>query len=93
MGKDLPKNYNEAKAITFCLLLLVVIWIVFGNMYLLYKDKYINVFNAVTVLSSLYVFMFWYFLPKCYIIVFQPEKNTQQYFQSLIQSYTLSIDF
>ncbi|XP_047462544.1 taste receptor type 1 member 1-like [Mugil cephalus] len=91
MGKDLPKNYNEAKAITFCLLLLIFTWIVFATVYMLYRGKYIHIFNALAVLSSLYSFLLWYFLPKCYIIIFQPRKNTQQYFQGLIQSYTKTI--
>ncbi|XP_034027522.1 taste receptor type 1 member 1 [Thalassophryne amazonica] len=88
MGKDLPKNYNEAKAITFCLLLLIITWIIFSTEYLLYYGKYIETLNAISVLSSLYSFLFWYFLPKCYIIIFQPHKNTQQYFQGIIQTYT-----
>ncbi|XP_062248449.1 taste receptor type 1 member 1-like [Platichthys flesus] len=91
MGKDLPKNYNEAKAITFCLLLLIFTWIIFVTGYLLYRGKYIQTINAVAVLSSLYSFLLWYFLPKCYIIIFQPKKNTQQYFQALIQNYTKTI--
>ncbi|XP_034447007.1 taste receptor type 1 member 1-like [Hippoglossus hippoglossus] len=88
MGKDLPKNYNEAKAITFCLLLLILTWIIFATEYMLYRGRYIQTFNAAAVLSSLYSFLLWYFLPKCYIIIFQPKKNTQQYFQGLIQNYT-----
>ncbi|XP_047461680.1 taste receptor type 1 member 1-like [Mugil cephalus] len=91
MGKDLPKNYNEAKAITFCLLLLIFTWIVFATEYMLYRGKYIQILNALAVLSSLYSFLLWYFLPKCYIMIFQPHKNTQQYFQGLIQSYTKTI--
>ncbi|KAM9350331.1 taste receptor type 1 member 1-like [Symphorus nematophorus] len=91
MGKDLPKNYNEAKAITFCLLLLILTWIIFATIYMLYRDKYIQTLNALAVLSSLYSFLLWYFLPKCYIIIFQPHKNTQQYFQGLIQNYTKTI--
>ena len=87
MGKNLPKNYNEAKAITFCLLLLILIWISFTTTSILYKGKYIETLNAVAVLCSLYSFLAWYFMPKCYIIIFQPRKNTQQYFQSLIKSY------
>ncbi|KAK5619203.1 hypothetical protein CRENBAI_022200 [Crenichthys baileyi] len=39
MGKDLPKNYNEAKVITFCLLLLILTWIMFTTEYLLYRGK------------------------------------------------------
>ncbi|XP_070766929.1 taste receptor type 1 member 1-like [Enoplosus armatus] len=91
MGKDLPKNYNEAKAITFCLLLLVLTWIIFATEYMLYHGKYILTLNALAVLSSLYSFLLWYFLPKCYIIIFQPNKNTPQHFQGLIQNYTKTI--
>nr|XP_033466683.1 taste receptor type 1 member 2-like [Epinephelus lanceolatus] len=91
MGKDLPKNYNEAKAITFCLLLLILTWIVFATEYVLYRGKYIQTLNALAVLCSLYSFLLWYFLPKCYIIIFQPHRNTQEYFQGLIQSYTKTI--
>ncbi|XP_030278003.1 taste receptor type 1 member 1-like [Sparus aurata] len=88
MGKDLPKNYNEAKAITFCLLMLILTWIIFATVAMLYRGKYIEMFNALAVLSSLYSFLLWYFLPKCYIIIFQPHKNTKQYFQGIIQDYT-----
>ncbi|XP_061590994.1 taste receptor type 1 member 1 [Cololabis saira] len=91
MGKDLPKNYNEAKSITFCLLLLILTWIIFVTVYTLYHGKYIQMLNALAVLSSLSCFLLWYFLPKCYIIAFQPQKNTQQHFQGLIQDYTKTI--
>uniref|UniRef100_A0AAX7UKY4 G-protein coupled receptors family 3 profile domain-containing protein n=1 Tax=Astatotilapia calliptera TaxID=8154 RepID=A0AAX7UKY4_ASTCA len=91
MGKNLPKNYNEAKAITFCLLLLILTWIIFATECMLYRGKYIQLLSALAVLSSLYSFLFWYFLPKCFIILFQPHKNTQQYFQGLIQNYTKTI--
>ncbi|XP_075947003.1 taste receptor type 1 member 1-like [Anarhichas minor] len=91
MGKDLPKNYNEAKAITFCLLLLILTWIIFATEYLLYHGKYIQTLNALAILSSLYSFLLWYFLPKCYIMIFQPHRNTQEYFQGLIQNYTKTI--
>ena len=88
MGKDLPKNYNEAKAITFCLLLLILTWIVFATVAMLYRGKYIEILNALAVFSSLFSFLLWYFLPKCYIMIFQPHKNTKQYFQGIIQDYT-----
>ncbi|XP_072306331.1 taste receptor type 1 member 1-like [Eucyclogobius newberryi] len=87
MGKDLPKNYNEAKAITFCLLLLTMTWIIFATIFILYKGRHIQTINAVTILASLYAFLLWYFCPKSFIIIFQAEKNTQQHFQGLIQAY------
>ncbi|XP_033943799.1 taste receptor type 1 member 1-like [Pseudochaenichthys georgianus] len=91
MGKDLPKNYNEAKAITFCLLLLILTWIAFATEYVLYHGKYISILNALAILSSLYSFLVWYFLPKCYIMIFQSHRNTHEYFQGLIQNYTQTI--
>ncbi|KAK7884857.1 hypothetical protein WMY93_027980 [Mugilogobius chulae] len=42
MGKELPKNYNEAKAITFCLLLLILTWILFATIFILYHGKHIQ---------------------------------------------------
>ena len=91
MGKDLPKNYNEAKAITFCLLLLILTWIIFATVHVLYRGKYNQTLNALAVLSSLYSFLLFYFLPKCYIIIFQSYKNTHQYFSGLIHNYTKTI--
>ncbi|XP_068607817.1 taste receptor type 1 member 1-like [Brachionichthys hirsutus] len=91
MGKDLPKNYNEAKAITFCLLLFILTWIIFATEYAIYHGKYIQTLNALAILSSLYSFLLWYFLPKCYIIIVQPHKNTQQHFQGIIENYTKTI--
>ncbi|XP_034001028.1 taste receptor type 1 member 1-like [Trematomus bernacchii] len=91
MGKDLPKNYNEAKAITFCLLLLILTWIAFATTYMLYHGKYIPILNALAILSSLYSFLVWYFIPKCYIMIFQSHRNTHEYFQGLIQNYTKTI--
>ncbi|XP_061826483.1 taste receptor type 1 member 1-like [Nerophis lumbriciformis] len=91
MGKDLPKNYNEAKSITFCLFLMALNWLIFTTVFVLYRGKFLQTLNALTVLSCIYSFILWYFLPKCYIIIFQPHKNTQQYFQSLIQDYTKTI--
>uniref|UniRef100_A0A8C7WMS2 G-protein coupled receptors family 3 profile domain-containing protein n=1 Tax=Oryzias sinensis TaxID=183150 RepID=A0A8C7WMS2_9TELE len=89
-GKDLPKNYNEAKTITFCMLLLILIWVTFATFNYVVHGKVITFSHAVATLLSLYSLLLVYFLPRCYIILFKPEKNTEQYFQDLIQSYTRS---
>uniref|UniRef100_A0A3P9L1M1 G-protein coupled receptors family 3 profile domain-containing protein n=1 Tax=Oryzias latipes TaxID=8090 RepID=A0A3P9L1M1_ORYLA len=89
-GKDLPKNYNEAKTITFCMLLLILIWVTFATFKTVVHVKFIDVSHAVATLSSIYSLLLVYFLPRCYIILFKSEKNTEQYFQDLIQSYTRS---
>uniref|UniRef100_A0A671R1D9 Taste receptor type 1 member 1-like n=1 Tax=Sinocyclocheilus anshuiensis TaxID=1608454 RepID=A0A671R1D9_9TELE len=91
MGRDLPKNYNEAKSITFSLILYNVSWIVYFTAYLILKSKYVQLVNAMTQLSSIYGILFSYFIPKCYVIIFQPQKNTAAYFQTSIQNYTQTI--
>ncbi|MBN3323283.1 TS1R1 protein, partial [Atractosteus spatula] len=91
MGTDLPKNYNEAKSITFSLLIFFLSWISFLTAYMVYKGKYIQAINAISVLSSLYGIVFGYFIPKCYIILYKPEKNTPAHFQTCIQNYTQRI--
>ncbi|XP_051759419.1 taste receptor type 1 member 1 isoform X1 [Ctenopharyngodon idella] len=91
MGRDLPKNYNEAKSITFSLILHNVSWIVYFTAYLILKSQYIQLLNAMTQLASIYGILFSYFIPKSYIMIFQPQKNTPAYFQTSIQNYTQTI--
>ncbi|XP_062393594.1 taste receptor type 1 member 1-like [Sardina pilchardus] len=88
MGTDLPKNYNEAKAITFSMLLFCLSWAIFITADLLSHTKYVQVVKIVVELGCLYGIMFSFFIPKSFIIVFQPVRNTQEYFQASIQSYT-----
>ncbi|KAJ8388926.1 hypothetical protein AAFF_G00124870 [Aldrovandia affinis] len=91
MGTDLPKNYNESKSITFSVLLFYMSWIAYFTIYSIYKGKYLPVFNAFSILTSSCGILLSYFMPKCYVILFQPEKNTQAHFQSSIQDYTQKI--
>ncbi|KAK9970271.1 hypothetical protein ABG768_026226 [Culter alburnus] len=91
MGRDLPKNYNEAKSITFSLILYNVSWIVYFTAYLILKSQYIQLLNAMTQLASIYGILISYFIPKSYIMIFQPQKNTPAYFQTSIQNYTQTI--
>ncbi|XP_051559478.1 taste receptor type 1 member 1-like [Myxocyprinus asiaticus] len=91
MGRDLPKNYNEAKSITFGLVLFYVSWTAYITAVLTLKSKYILLFNAIAQLASISAIFFSYFIPKSYIIIFQPKKNTTAYFQTSIQNYTQTI--
>ncbi|XP_063063874.1 taste receptor type 1 member 1-like [Engraulis encrasicolus] len=91
MGTDLPKNYNEAKGITFSVMLFCLCWAIFFTSEIVSKSKYVQVVKAVVEMCCLCGIMFSYFAPKCCIILFQPAKNTQEYFQASIQSYTQTI--
>ncbi|MEE6483628.1 hypothetical protein FKM82_013619 [Ascaphus truei] len=88
MGKDLPENYNEAKCISFSLLVYFFSWIAFFTTYIIYKGKYIAAVNVTSVLASIFGILSGYFTPKCYIILFRQELNTTEHFQTAIQNYT-----
>ncbi|KAL7827513.1 hypothetical protein SRHO_G00332310 [Serrasalmus rhombeus] len=91
MCADLPKNYNEAKSITFSILFFYISWCLYFTANMISRAVYIQLLYAVAQLSSLYAILLSYFIPKSYIIVFQPKKNTQAYFQTSIQNYTQNI--
>ncbi|XP_075695559.1 taste receptor type 1 member 1 [Rhinoderma darwinii] len=88
MGKDLPDNYNEAKCISFSLLVYILSWIAFFTTYIVYQGKYIAAVNVAAVLMSVMGILIGYFTPKCYVILFRPELNTTEHFQTAIQNYT-----
>ncbi|KAI7809126.1 taste receptor, partial [Triplophysa rosa] len=91
MARDLPKNYNEAKSITFSIVFFIVVWILYFTAYVFVKGKYILLLNALTQILSIYGIFISYFIPKSYIMLFQPKKNTAAYFQTSIQNYTQTI--
>ena len=90
MGKDLPANYNEAKCVTFSLMVYMISWISFFTLYLINKGPFTMAANVFAILFSVLAFLGGYFLPKIYIIVLKPQMNTTAHFQNCIQLYTMS---
>ncbi|XP_074233617.1 taste receptor type 1 member 1 isoform X2 [Camelus bactrianus] len=88
LGKDLPENYNEAKCVTFSLLLNFVSWIAFFTVASVYQGQYLPAVNVLAALSCLSGDFSGYFLPKCYVILCRPELNSTEHFQASIQDYT-----
>ncbi|KAL2773432.1 taste receptor type 1 member 1 isoform b precursor [Daubentonia madagascariensis] len=88
LGKDLPENYNEAKCVTFSLLLNFVSWIAYFTVASVYQGKYLPAVNVLAALSSLSSGFGGYFLPKCYVILCRPDLNSTEHFQASIQEYT-----
>ncbi|XP_034029040.1 taste receptor type 1 member 1 [Thalassophryne amazonica] len=90
MGKDLPANYNEAKCITFSLMVYMISWISFFTIYLVSRDPFTMAAQVFATLLSVLAFLGGYFLPKIYIIVLKPQMNTTAHFQNCIQMYTMN---
>ncbi|XP_059810246.1 taste receptor type 1 member 1-like [Hypanus sabinus] len=92
LGKDLPKNYNEAKCITFSMALVLISWIFLILVLLSGSTSYTSAIEASVILLSSYSITVGYFFPKCYIILFKPQYNTTAFFQTCIQEYTRNRD-
>lgn len=90
MGKDLPANYNEAKCVTFSLMMYMLSWISFFTFYSINREVYSMAMHVGAILVSVLGILGGYFLPKVYIILIKPQMNTTAHFQNCIQMYTMT---
>lgn len=90
MGKDLPANYNEAKSVTFSLMVYMMSWMSFFTLYLISRGPFTTAAHVFAILFSVLAFLMGYFFPKIYIIALKPQMNTNAHFQNCIQMYTMN---
>ncbi|CAJ1061501.1 G-protein coupled receptor family C group 6 member A [Xyrichtys novacula] len=87
-GRKLPQHYNEAKFITFSMLLYLISWLLFVPIYVTTTGPYLPAVEMVVILISNYGILSCHFFPKCYVILFKKEQNTKSAFRKNLYEFS-----